>query len=476
MGVCKGTSWVKAKEGTYDTKIAREATLDQVLTVLGNVGATNFYVKSLAPNDNSKNQPYFGGHLTDMAFIPSGDMVASVSKSKKTTDPKRRIKYQTQLRLSWIDAEGKEYKAPNAKLIYYPQYPEVRFSGFLQGSSVRAGEWMDPKKQGRSEGRWLILGVCPDESIYAYLVTPECNLSRELDDTKLIDINSVFGKIDIDHKFLGRSTRDALIAKLGEVHQLGWIPGQKLNADLIASPYNARNGGGYTLEAQIGVAPNGFAQPDYLGWEVKQFGVTRFPRTGAKPSTLMTPEPDGGFYVDVGVIEFVRRYGYPDKSGIVDRLNFGGRHLAGLVTPTTGLTLEVNGFDLDTESISDAYGSIDLRDDVGDIAASWSFAKLMSHWKVKHAQAVYVPCMRKVDEDGNYDYHYGNEVELGIGTDFELLLSSMARGNIVYDPGIKLERASSAKPALKRRSQFRVNHKYLDTLYRKFECVKVIER
>jgi len=461
-------------EGTFDTTTAKEATLGHILSVFTNLDAAKIYVKSLAPNDNSKNQPYFGAHLTDLAFIPTGELVPSTSRSGKTSNPKRKIKYQASLKLSWVDAEGQVYEAPNARLIYYPQYPEVRFSGFLQGSRVAASEWMDPDKQGRSEGRWLILGVCPDETIYAYLVTPECHLSKELGKTELIEISNIFGQINIDHAVSDRSTRDALIAKLLDIHQMGWIPGQKLNSNMTTSPYKAQNGGGYTLEALLGITPNGFSQPDFLGWEVKQCGVTRFPRTGAKPTTLMTPEPDGGLYTNEGAVEFVKLYGYPDKSGQRDRLNVGGKHSAGKITSATGLTLGVFGFDQDSATITDAEGSIALLDDAGIIAASWSFAKLMSHWKRKHAQAVYIPGLRRKNEMGEHEFYYGNNIEFGIGTDFELILSSMIQGNVFYDPGIKLEQASSLKPRLKRRSQFRVNHKHLDTLYKKFEYVNII--
>ena len=52
-----------------------------------------------------------------------------------------------------------------------------------------------------------------------------------------------------------------------------------------------------TLEAELGITPNGYAEPDFMGWEVKQYGVTDFiairPRS---PVTLMTPEPTGGIY------------------------------------------------------------------------------------------------------------------------------------------------------------------------------------
>ncbi len=460
-------------QGTYDTPNAKELTLKHVTGILHDLGCEQIYVKKLAANDNSKNQPYFGAHLTDLPFIPTGEIIASASLSKKLSDKKRKIKYQATLNLSWVDADGSTFKAPHSKLIYYPQYPEVRFSGFLRGSKVNISKWMAPEKKGRSEGRWLILGVSTNGAIYAYLATPESNLSKELANTNFIEVSSIFWKLDEKYTTQHASTRDALISKLLQIHQMGWIPSQRLNSERNIIPYKALNGGGYTLEAKLGISPNGIAEPDYLGWEVKQFGVTSFPRTGSKPTTLMTPEPNGGFYKESGATEFVRTYGYPDKNGKVDRLNFGGKHIVEKRQNLTGLTLQLIGFDPDTSSITDAQGSIALMDSADNITASWSFAKLMDHWKCKHSQAVYIPCLKRKLESGLIEYHYGNDVELGTGTNFEMILSAMQLGTVFYDPGIKLEYASSDKPKIKRRNQFRVSHKNIDSLYKKFDFVDV---
>lgn len=460
------------KDGTYDSEAAKNISLSGVLKIFGDLDVVKVYVKKLAPNDNSKNQPYFGGHLTELPFIPTGDIESSASSSLKTQDPKRKIKYQASLAFNWVDPVGAVYPAPDAKLIYYPQYPEVRFSGFLRGSAVKASRWMSPDKQGRSEGRWLILGVSKNKNIYAYLVTPESHLSNELLNTALIKISSVFGEVDLNSTVSIISTREKLVNKLMSIHELGWISSRKLNADLSWSPYTAQNGGGYTLEALLDIVPNGFSEPDYLGWEVKQFGVSRFPSVGAKPTTLMTPEPNGGLYVERGAIEFVRNYGYRDKSGKVDRFNFGGKHAINKKHNLTGLTLNLIGFDSEKSIITDADGAVILSDGSDNIAASWSFAKLMDHWKRKHSQAVYVPSMSRKNIDlGVVEYCYGNRLELGEGTTFELILSAMQLGSVFYDPGIKLENASSQRPAIKRRSQFRVNHKELPNLYKKYEII-----
>lgn len=457
---------------TYDCEPSKIVTLKDIIEIFKRLSATKAYIKKLAPNDNSKNQPYFGPHLTDLSFIPTGNIESSVSTSKKNTDPKRRIKYQAKIDFTWVDATGHLYPAPNSKLIYYPQYPEVRFSGFLKGSNVNLSRWMAVEKEGRALGRWLIIGITESKKVYGYLVTPESNLTLELNSKVFTPITNVFGNVDFKHKVVVRDTRIALYEKLLEIHSMGWIPGQKLNSNLILKPYKAQNGGGYTLEAMLGISPNGFAEPDYLGWEVKQFGVKAFPLKSAKPTTLLTPEPNGGVYKESGLIPFMHKFGYPDKSGKPDRINFGGRHIANQICVATNLKIQIFGFDPLTSKMTDAHGSISLVSPNNEIAASWSFPKIMDHWKRKHSQAVYIPCMMRKVGFGT-EYHFGSDIELGIGTTFEMFLSAMILGFVYYDPGIKLENASTGNPSAKRRSQFRVNHKHLASLYKKLEFINL---
>lgn len=464
--------------GTYDTEAAKNIDLKTILKVLASHGAHKVYAKALSPNDNSKNQPYFGPHLTDLPFIPTGDMVASETTSNKATVKKSstpKIKYQASVELSWLDTEGRRFPAPNSKLIYYPQYPEVRFSGFLRGSEVDMSGWMDPKREGRSPGRWLILGVANDNRVYAYLVTPASALAHELEASNFYSVGNVFVELTTSKSSIS-TPREELIAKLLQIHDLGWIPGQKLGPNGVKTPYRAQNGGGYTLEAELGVTPNGYAEPDYLGWEVKQFGVKRFPKLGANVTTLFTPEPNGGIYTSLGVQDFVRTYGYPDKNGVPDRLNVGSVHVANIEQKNTQLTLRILGFDHQNCKITNAKGSVALLDKSNNVAASWSFAKLMDHWKRKHTQAVYVPCLSQKDADCGKKYHYGSDIELGTGTSFEIFLSNMFSGHIYYDPGIKLENASTDKAKSKRRSQFRIKHNNLFNLYQTYETVDIKEQ
>ena len=58
----------------------------------------------------------------------------------------------------------------------------------------------------------------------------------------------------------------------------GWIDSKRLDRDGRILPCNAPNCGGLTLEAELGIRPNSVSGPDFLGWEVKQHGVTSFAR------------------------------------------------------------------------------------------------------------------------------------------------------------------------------------------------------
>lgn len=229
----------------------------------------------------------------------------------------------------------------------------------------------------------------------------------------------------------------------------------------------------------MGITPNGYSEPDYLGWEIKQFAVKDFMKYNSSVVTLMTPEPTHGFYVDSGVESFIRKYGYEDKMGREARLNFGGIHKFGGIQQSTNLKLIIEGFDSETKKIIDTNGFIGLVDTKENIAASWSFASLLKHWNTKHAKACYVPSLIRKDTElypfSKQQYFYGNNIMLGNETDFSLFLNQVENGNIYYDPGIKLELAidGERKQNIKRRSQFRIKSGNLAKLYKKNEVIDI---
>ena len=230
--------------------------------------------------------------------------------------------------------------------------------------------------------------------------------------------------------------------KKGAVLDQSRIDSKQLDSGGQVKPCTAPQCSGFTLEAELGIAKNSsgevLAHGHHLGWEVKQFAVEDFARIeSAKPITMMTPEPDGGFYKNADVAAFIRKFGYPDKNDKPDRLNFGGRHVVGQRCPPTGLTMQLVGFNAATGKITDANGEIALVSDADEVVASWSFKKILEHWAHKHAQAVYVPSKRQTEP--NWQYAYGHKVRLAQGTDSLRLLRAFASGAMYFDPGIKLE-------------------------------------
>jgi hypothetical protein len=437
-------------------------TLDTLLTAFTDLGATRVLAKPLAANDNSKNQVYLGGGFGALNIIPHGEIVTD--ETVRAGSVRRRDKALVEF--YWVTSEG-AFRAPDAQLILYPKYPEVRMSGFLKGATNAPAELM----RSRDEGRVLFLGICRDGRVLGFVAGHDHGASAAFRSQLSLTRTGVFD--DLTH-LTGEiaDSRTVLINTLRSIHLKGWIQSQKIGRNGLPAPYGAQNGGGYTLEAELGVSPNGYSEPDFLGWEIKQYGVANFEAFRAKsPVTLMTPEPTGGAYCEKGVETFLRKYGYPDKTGKPGRINFGGIYSIGRdFHADTGLKMGVTGYDAGTGKIEDLEGSLILTDRDDRIAASWCFRGMLSHWNRKHARAAYVPSLKRGPPP---EYSYGARVELFEGTDFLLFLKAVHSGNVYYDPAIKMERAITGQLAIKRRSQFRVRHNALCALYQAGEVVSL---
>ena len=414
-------------------------------------GCQKIYVKTLAPNDNSKNQVYLGGSFDILNIFPITKI-----ENESPGDWKRE-RFKAAIDFGWLGEDGNIYPAPNSQLILYPKYPEVRFSGFLNRCENPPSELMTQ----RLSGRLLFLGVTKKGNVIGYVTSPISPAAAEFMNTPVLESYGLFSVIELSHV---SGNRKKLLDELLRIHESGWISSKRLDRDGNILPCLAPNCGGYTLEAELGITPNGYAEPDYLGWEIKQFGVSDFERINNAIITLMTPEPTHGYYVNNGTEAFIRKYGYEDLRGREDRMNFGGIHKCGLVHPRTSLKLELVGFDYDQNKIRSTDGCIALIDSEGNEAASWSFSTMLVHWNRKHNQACYIPSKSALGE--NRRYMYGNNVIMGEGTDFLFFLSQMACGNIYYDPGIKMENVST-HPHIKKRSQFRIKSSCLSRLYKK---------
>lgn len=314
----------------------------------------------------------------------------------------------------------------------------------------------------------MFIAVKDNGTVLGYVAHPNSEIASEFENQKDLKTNGVFSVIELPSVANGR---EILLNELSRIHQLSWIESKRLDKNGNILPCKSPNCGGYTLEAELGITPNGYSEPDFMGWEIKQFGVLNFERINSAVITLMTPEPTDGIYKTQGAEYFIQKYGYLDKKGRADRMNFGGNHKIGTINPTTQLEMKLFGFDIESGKIRNASGKIVLLDKFENEAASWSFSSLLLHWNRKHDKACYVPSKSLITEERKYKY--GNNVILGTGTDFQLFLSQMALGNIYYDPAIKLENIST-KPEIKKRSQFRIKSRFLSQLYTNNEIVNVL--
>ncbi len=426
--------------------------LPAILQLMSDHGCKQVFAKILAENDNSKNQPYFGHGFEALNIFPALNISPEAGKPH----------FKAALDYYWLDESGQLWKAPNAQLILYPKYPEVRFSGFLKGCQRRPSALMTQ----RLAGRVLFLGICDDGKVLGYVVAPESKAAQELRSRTDLNQTGVFLTIPTTGRADNQTTKQILLDKLRDIHLSGWIDSVRLQSDGTTVECRSSNCGGYTLKAQLGITPNAISEPDFLGWEVKQHGVKNFNSSGTEPITLMTPEPQAGYYKEKGVIPFILKYGYPDTKGREDRRNFGGIHVVGRRTAITGLTMTLTGYDAINGKIVDPQGGLELLDAEFAVAARWNFADLMTHWNRKHAFAVYVPSLTRAIP--KQSYAYGSIVRLGEGTDFLRFLKAVSDGDIYYDPGIKIENLSSGSPRTKRRSQFRIKSRKLGSLYSSF--------
>ena len=142
----------------------------EVEQIFSSKGIYKIYVRELQEKqDNTKNQIYFGtGSVLNLlpCEIKTGSQSASISK-KKSLEGKKKI--EAKLDFFWFDNEGNLYNAPNAQLIFYFQYPEVRLSGFFKGCAIRA-DCLRRENQANYGRRILIIGIKENAKIFALVL------------------------------------------------------------------------------------------------------------------------------------------------------------------------------------------------------------------------------------------------------------------------------------------------------------------
>lgn len=416
--------------------------VESILTKLRLRGVRRVFVKRLAHNDNEKNQIYLAPSLDGLARALDAQLVqGSTSTSTRKTDSRAgNPKIIAPLDWVWI-GEGADDPAPNTKLIHYFQYPEVRLSGFLSGCSDPPDALRRNHLDNYGE-RWLLFGS-DGQRTFGAVVAEEPG--RTLPPLALQRKSAISDCLFETWTETPRDTGTAIRELLGVWHPCVRL--SKLGEPPI--PFKGPQGGGYTLEALMGVPTNAVPGPDHAGSELKAF------KFGGRV-TLMTPVADNGLEKELGARKFIERFGHPGRDG--QSLRFTGTHRVG--QRTDGRTLILQGMAhhvLETQSVDLVECS------TGATLASWSLEHLSSSWLKKHDSAYYVEYER--DQNRNLvrflNYFHCRH------TSPERLLTALNKGEVVYDPAhtIKAEKLK-VRPQWRISSSRKTMRNTLDTLYR----------
>lgn len=454
----------------YDT-----ITIEQVRDEFTAAGAKVVWAKLMGRNNNSKQQVWLAGDPSDLSFLPLG--VPSYNEGTSRKKKAGPLVVRIPVSWNWIVPGVGRFLAPDAKLCYYPQYPEVRFSGFLRGCSMAPNELMSPSKRGFEEGRVLffatvdidgehptvvamVVGAPSPAAAYMYALgadaagKPKPVVSPGM---QVLDEISVL--------------ENALKGFVGEKI----VPCRLLGDGTVIRPYIAQNAAGFTLEAEMGVGENSVPGPDFDVWELKAIKQVNLLKRHNHKVTLFTPQPDRGWITEHPQTDFVLRYGHVYKTneqGKPVSYYFTSGDFEGIGTdkPSARLRMQIEGFRNSKDF--DPSGMIELVDkETGEVAAGWSFMKLLDHWQRKHNRAAYVPYAKEGDGESTL-LEFGPLITLGISTSFGLFLQAFSEGKVVFDPGDKAV-LRDGKWVPHSRSQFRINLFDIGAIYQETRFIDI---
>lgn len=438
----------------YDT-----ADINQVNKLLTDAGASSIWVKRLLKNHNSKQQVWLASDPSDLSFLPLGEPTYTPAKSQKKKAGNPVIQIPVNWR--WVTPNG-NFDAPDAKLCYYPQYPEVRFSGFLRGCREAPNELLSETKRGHEDNRCLFLGPVKNDNgqtnhVAALVVGADSPAAQYVLDMGTFEAGKLCPVI---YKTQQQANEFSVLEQsLAKIIGKKITPWRLRDDGTIDKPYTAPNAPGLTLEAELGVGENAILGPDFDIWELKAIKQKSLERRYNHKVTLFTPQPDLGWIKEHAQVDFVMKYGHvqaTDENGNPTSYYFTSGDIQRECEnkPNAKLELALEGF-TDANHF-DPDGMIALYEKgTKNLAAGWSYLKLLGHWQRKHNRAAYVPYLRE-DDNGNTSVEFGPLITLGISTSFGLFLQAFKDGKAVYDPGDKAE-LKNGKWSPHPRSQFRIN-------------------
>ena len=391
-------------------------------------GVKRLFLKRLSPRqDNEKNQIFLSTNSDGLVQALRGSLTAghtSTSTQKRMSEAGKEIDTFT-VRWTWL-GDGPPSPAPNSKLLFYHQYPELRFSGFLAGSPNAPDALRRQRLENYGE-RALIFGFNGQEVMGAVAAAPPRG-SVELPEVKESSFSSVISELDLT---LDENTEARIKDLLGHIHPCVRL---KRQGEKPLS-FNGPQAAGYTLEALLGVATNSDPGPDINGFELKAF-------QHSDTMTLMTPGADGGLVRSLGMRKFLQNHGTPGKDGT--SMRFVGVQRVGKIS-SRGRLLEMIG-PPDQPGLTE---SVDLTEvSSGALLEQWAGQRLSQHWLDKQNLTFYVAGIR--DKETNTvvftDYFRCED------TSPVRLMKALQEGKIYYDPAHTLK-----SEVLKTRSQWRVS-------------------
>ncbi len=387
--------------------------------------------KFLSKEDDSKHQVYISKGVPLAQMLPGvlSQRGLSESETKRLSSTGSPI-FSLELAFSWIDASGSMAPAPNAKLIEYSQYPEVRFSGFLKGCQ-NAPECLSGTDQEKFGQRVLLLGIA-GERVFGTVAT-ELNAPGLVGAAKALkpwsvspalrEIPSGGGQLRTSPSELHDSIRDICN---GDHFPQVLDPGASFPRETAWSSQS----GGWTLEALLGVSRNSASAPDIFGCELKAVGADKV--------SLITTEPDFGLRKELGLKDFLKVHG---MASIRDEQKtvFNGVHKAWIPNQKTGAVLEIAGWDRDNHRpLGSCEISIILRKEESDeVLAGWTIEKLARQWTKKHALAFYLEYTKKISNEGTKVSFGPNAIDAR-SSSIGQFLGQVSRGQIYLDPGDSL--------------------------------------
>ena len=180
--------------------------LKNLKSLFTNSGCNKIYIKKLSPNDNSKNQVYFGGSFEILNILPISEIITEEAGDWN------KERFKAKVNFSWIGEDGNVYPAPNSQLILYPKYPEVRFSGFLAKCQNPPSELMTQ----RLADRLLFFAVTKNGIVLGYVADPNSEIANEFSNQQNITEHGVFKVIELPQVVNNKAD---LIIELLRIHQ-----------------------------------------------------------------------------------------------------------------------------------------------------------------------------------------------------------------------------------------------------------------